>query len=147
MGNQLYLFFQFNSNKGNESLKKTVAFFFPFFTVLALWIDSVYFSKHYFDGRSLTNFLAIFYFCLFCQYLSVGKPYKKDSGKANRQSVIFAPKKRESRTKKPTVQTSFLFSESQDVSLGVFVSIFYSIKKRMSRSFFLFWVVVGLRDL
>jgi hypothetical protein len=65
MGNQLYLFFQFNSNKGNESLKKTVAFFFPFFTVLALWIDSVSFSNTYFDGRNLTNFLAIFYFCLF----------------------------------------------------------------------------------
>ena len=49
--------------------KKENAFFyaycFPFFTVLALWIDSVYFHDNYFDGRILTNVLAIIYFCLF----------------------------------------------------------------------------------
>jgi hypothetical protein len=49
--------------------KKENAFFyaycFPFFTVLALWIDSVYFHETYFDGRMLTNVLAITYFCLF----------------------------------------------------------------------------------
>ena len=51
-----------------ESKKENVfiyAYFFPFFTVLALWIDSVYFNKTYFDGRILTNVLAIGYFCLF----------------------------------------------------------------------------------
>lgn len=41
------------------------AYFFPFFTVLALFIDSVFFTTTYFDGRNLTNALAITYFCLF----------------------------------------------------------------------------------
>ena len=49
--------------------KKENAFFyaycFPLFTFLALWIDSVYFHKNYFDGRMLTNILAITYFSLF----------------------------------------------------------------------------------
>ena len=52
-----------------QEIKKRNAFFyvflFPFFTVLALWIDSVYFNNTYFDGRILTNVLAIIYFCLF----------------------------------------------------------------------------------
>lgn len=55
----------FNISKSEKSNSYLYAYFFPFFTLLALWIDSVYFSKHYFDGRSLTNFLAIFYFSLF----------------------------------------------------------------------------------
>jgi hypothetical protein len=55
----------FNISKSEKSNSYLYAYFFPFFTLLALWIDSVYFSKHNFDGRSLTNFLAIFYFSLF----------------------------------------------------------------------------------
>ncbi|MCW2118231.1 hypothetical protein [Flavobacterium sp. 7A] len=35
---------------------------FPFFTILALGIDSVSFAEHYFDGRQLTNVMAIAYF-------------------------------------------------------------------------------------
>ena len=54
------------NNKENKSRYKFIfVFFFPFFTILALWVDSVYFDKTYFDGRILTNVLAIVYFCLF----------------------------------------------------------------------------------
>ena len=42
-----------------------MAFGFLLFTILALGIDSVVFLENYFDGRMLTNFLAISYFLLF----------------------------------------------------------------------------------
>lgn len=48
--------------------------FFPF-TIIALGIDSVYFSSHYFDGRQLTNALAIVYFSLF--FLASGSHLRK----------------------------------------------------------------------
>lgn len=55
----------FNSHQQKKGSAFFYAYFFPFFTVLALWIDSVYFYNTYFDGRILTNLLAITYFCLF----------------------------------------------------------------------------------
>ena len=55
----------FNTPESKKENAFVYACFFPFFTVLALWIDSVYFNKTYFDGRIITNFLAIAYFCLF----------------------------------------------------------------------------------
>ena len=55
----------FNNTTNNESLKLFFAALFPFFTLLALGIDSVAFAKSYFDGRTLTNVLAITYFSLF----------------------------------------------------------------------------------
>ncbi len=55
----------FNSHKQKKGSTFFYAYFFPFFTVLALWVDSVYFYNTYFDGRILTNLLAITYFFLF----------------------------------------------------------------------------------
>ncbi|KAF2507674.1 hypothetical protein EYY60_17120 [Flavobacterium zhairuonense] len=51
----------------NHDAKKQLFFavFFPFFTLLALGIDSVYFSTHFFDGQHITNILAIIYFSFF----------------------------------------------------------------------------------
>ena len=56
---------RFNSHKQKKGSTFFYAYFFPFFTVVALWIDSVNFSNIYFDGRNLTNILAVFYFYLF----------------------------------------------------------------------------------
>lgn len=55
----------FNNPENNEQNKFLFAFFFPVFTLLALWIDSVLFAQNYFDGRQLTNVLAILYFGFF----------------------------------------------------------------------------------
>ena len=55
----------FNNVEINKKRKFFFAFFFPFFTLLALWIDSVSFLQNHFDGRIITNFLAILYFVLF----------------------------------------------------------------------------------
>ena len=55
----------FNTLKSKKENTFLYAYLFPFFTILALWIDSVYFNATYFDGRILTNVLAIIYFCLF----------------------------------------------------------------------------------
>lgn len=55
----------FNQSESKKENAFIYAYFFPFFTLLALWIDSVYFKTTYFDGRILTNILAITYFCLF----------------------------------------------------------------------------------
>jgi hypothetical protein len=52
----------FNSETKNARLQFIFALCFPFFTVLALGIDSVFFTEHYFDGRQLTNLLSILYF-------------------------------------------------------------------------------------
>jgi hypothetical protein len=41
-----------------------LAFFFTAFTILALGIDSVFFTNHYFDARQITNVLAVIYFSL-----------------------------------------------------------------------------------
>lgn len=52
----------FNSERNDIKLSFLFAICFPFFTVLALGIDSVFFTTHYFDGRQLTNLLGILYF-------------------------------------------------------------------------------------
>lgn len=55
----------FKDRKQNTNKPLFFAIGFPFFTLLALGIDSVYFATTYFDGRQLTNFLAIAYFSFF----------------------------------------------------------------------------------
>lgn len=54
----------FYNPKENEKAQLVLAFFFPVFTIIALGIDSVFFNIHYFDGRALTNLLAVLYFLL-----------------------------------------------------------------------------------
>jgi len=51
-----------NANSGYKSAQLGLAIAFPLFTLLALGIDSVLFLHTYFDGRQLTNVLAIGYF-------------------------------------------------------------------------------------
>lgn len=54
-------------NDKNHIAQKQLYFavFFPFFTLAALGIDSVYFAANYFDGRQITNLFAIVYFSFF----------------------------------------------------------------------------------
>ena len=52
----------FNAQYPNSSRQLWLAWAFPVFTVTALGIDSVFFLEHYFDGRLLTNVLAVLYF-------------------------------------------------------------------------------------
>lgn len=55
----------FNGLNHNAKRLLYFALFFPFFTFLALGIDSVSFAVTYFDGRQLTNVLAVIYFSFF----------------------------------------------------------------------------------
>jgi hypothetical protein len=57
----------FSLNDINCNRKKQLLFavMFPFLTFFALGIDSVSFKEIYFDGRQLTNILAIIYFSFF----------------------------------------------------------------------------------
>lgn len=55
----------FNDKNHNAQKQLYFAGFFPFFTLAALGIDSVYFASNYFDGRQITNLFAIVYFSLF----------------------------------------------------------------------------------
>lgn len=55
----------FNNNEYNEKNNFLFAYFFPLFTLLALWIDSVWYNENYFNGRLLTTILAIIYFSFF----------------------------------------------------------------------------------
>ena len=55
----------FNDKSHNAQKQFYFAVFFPFFTVAALGIDSVYFAENYFDGRQITNLLAVVYFSFF----------------------------------------------------------------------------------
>ncbi len=55
----------FNDNNFDNKKQLFCAFFFFFFTIIALGIDSVTFLEKHFDGRQLTNFLALFYFSIF----------------------------------------------------------------------------------
>ncbi len=57
--------FQINDDNHNKKRQLFYALFFTIFTILALGIDSVTFIKNYFDGRNITNVLAIIYFSLF----------------------------------------------------------------------------------
>jgi len=55
----------FNDKNYNAKKQLFFAVCFPFFTILALGIDSVTFNENYFDGRQITNLLAIIYFSFF----------------------------------------------------------------------------------
>ena len=55
----------FNNENHNPKKQLFYASFFTIFTIVALGIDSVFFTQHYFDGRQITNFLAVVYFFLF----------------------------------------------------------------------------------
>ena len=55
------LFSEKNHNLRNQLF---LAVFFTVFTMVALGIDSVFFTLNYFDARQITNFLALLYFSL-----------------------------------------------------------------------------------
>lgn len=55
----------FNNQNQNRKKQLFLTLFFPVITILALGIDSVEFAENYFDGRNLTNILAILYFGMF----------------------------------------------------------------------------------
>lgn len=61
---KIILLFALDKGVENKKNQLVYAFGFTIFTVLALFIDSVYFKNHYFDGRIITNVLAISYFVL-----------------------------------------------------------------------------------
>lgn len=52
------------NTKPNRKAQLLLAVFFTLFTIVALGIDSVFFTNHYFDARQITNFLAIGYFSI-----------------------------------------------------------------------------------
>lgn len=58
---KLYHYF-FNEQSYSVKLQLNLAFGFTVFTFLALGIDSVFFTTHYFDARIITNVAAIAYF-------------------------------------------------------------------------------------
>ena len=70
MYNSVYHYF-FNERNHNQKRQLFLAFFFTVFTFLALGIDSVYFTKTYFNGRQITNVLAIVYFSFLFYYSDV----------------------------------------------------------------------------
>jgi hypothetical protein len=55
----------FNNIQKKQKNAFLFAYFFPLFTLLALWIDSVWFKENYYDGRVVTNILAVIYFSFF----------------------------------------------------------------------------------
>jgi len=55
----------FSDKNINSNKQLFFAVFFPFFTLLALGIDSVSFKEIYFDGRQFTNVLVMIYFSFF----------------------------------------------------------------------------------
>ena len=55
----------YNNKAYNAKMQLYFAIFFTLFTLVALGIDSDYFAANYFDGRQITNFLAIVYFSFF----------------------------------------------------------------------------------
>lgn len=54
----------FTNRNHQHKTQLFLAAFFTVFTVLALGIDSVWFTEYYFEGRWLVNVLAIIYFSL-----------------------------------------------------------------------------------
>ena len=54
----------FTNTKYNPQRQLFFAIFFTVFTIVALGIDSVAFTKMYFDARQITNVLAVSYFLL-----------------------------------------------------------------------------------
>lgn len=55
----------FSNIEQNVQKQLYFALCFPFFTLLALGLDSVYFAETYFDARQITNILAVVYFSFF----------------------------------------------------------------------------------
>lgn len=53
-----------HNESANAQQQLKLASSFTLFTIIALWIDSVFFTTHYFDARQVTNVLAIGYFAL-----------------------------------------------------------------------------------
>ncbi|WP_431243717.1 hypothetical protein ACQ9BO_03960 [Flavobacterium sp. P21] len=64
MNNLINVLF-FNDKNYNAKIQLFFAISFPFFTLLALGIDSVYFKEHFFEGRDITNVLSVLYFSFF----------------------------------------------------------------------------------
>lgn len=62
--NSIIKTFFFNHENHQPQAQLFLAFFFTAFTVIALGIDSVFFTNHYFDGRIIVNVAAIGYFSL-----------------------------------------------------------------------------------
>ena len=60
--------FLFNEKNHNPEKQLYFAVLFFFITVVALGLDSSYFSNNYFDGKPITNILAVVYFSLFFFY-------------------------------------------------------------------------------
>lgn len=58
----------FKDKDSNSKTQGYLALFFIVFTVVALGIDSVFFTQNYFDARQITNFLALIYFSLLFFY-------------------------------------------------------------------------------
>ncbi|MDN3678203.1 hypothetical protein QWY90_12890 [Flavobacterium paronense] len=54
----------FSKQNHQPKAQLLLAFFFTVFTIVALGIDSVFFTNQYFDARGITNVLAILYFGL-----------------------------------------------------------------------------------
>jgi hypothetical protein len=54
----------FTNEKEKPKQQLFLALFFTVFTIVALGIDSVFFTKNYFDARQITNVFAILYFSL-----------------------------------------------------------------------------------
>lgn len=65
----------FDKESGHLQRQLVLAFSFTIFTIVALWIDSVFFATHYFDARQITNVLAIGYFVLL--FLAAGVKLRK----------------------------------------------------------------------
>lgn len=66
----------FSDEKNNSKMQLFFALLFPFFTLIALGFDSVFFAANYFDARSITNVLAIVYFSFFFWF---SDPYLRKS--------------------------------------------------------------------
>ncbi len=54
----------YNDKNYNPKLQLSLAFFFTFFTIIALGIDSIFLTQNYYDCRNITNILSIIYFLL-----------------------------------------------------------------------------------
>ncbi len=64
-------------NDANHQTKRqlTLAVFFTIFTIVALGIDSVFFTQTYFDARQITNVLVVIYFAML--FVASNAPLRK----------------------------------------------------------------------
>lgn len=63
------------NTSGDKSRIAAYSWFYFVFVFIALWIDSLWFSSHFFDGRWITNAMALSYFML--MYSSADSYLKK----------------------------------------------------------------------